>query len=144
MPTDRNNFLTIYGNKGSFVKSLAIELRKIGFQVFECPSDADTTIVKVAIDIAKSKNVTVYSDDTDVLCLLAHHCFHLPALKSIYLSNMTRRKNQNQARNCYSISEIVSLDKLKTALPYLLFAHAFTGCDTTSAIHKFRKTTIYG
>ena len=26
---------------------------------------------------------------------------------------------------------------------YLLFAHAFTGCDTTSAIHKFGKTGLF-
>ena len=62
-------------------------------------------------------------------------------LENIYLSNMTRQKNQ--ACNCYSISEIVSQDRLKSVLSYLLFAHAFTGCDTTSAIHKFGEKTIF-
>ena len=62
-------------------------------------------------------------------------------LENIYLSNMTRQKDQ--ACNCYSISEIVSQDRLKSVLSYLLFAHAFTGCDTTSAIHKFGKNTIF-
>jgi len=62
-------------------------------------------------------------------------------LENIYLSNMTRQKNQ--ACNSYTISEIVSQDRLKSVLSYLLFAHAFTGCDTTSAIHKFGKNTIF-
>ena len=140
-PTDRNTFLTNYANKGAFVKSLASNLRSLGFQVFECPSDADTTIVKVAIDIAQSQNVMVYSDDTDILCLLVHHYFHLSNLQNMYLSNMTRQKDQ--ARNCYSISDIVNQGAFKTVLSYILFAHAFTGCDTTSAIHKFGKTAIF-
>ena len=29
-------------------------------------------------------------------------------------------------------------------MAYLLFAHAFTGCDTTSAVHKFGKISIFG
>lgn len=133
-PSDRNTFLTNYSNKGEFVKYLASKLRSFGFQVFECPSDADTTIVKVAIEIAKTQDVTVYSDDTDVLCLLVHHFYHSSNMKNVYMSNMTRQKDQ--ARSCYSISEI-------TNQPYLLFAHAFTGCDTTSAIHRFGKTAIF-
>ena len=28
-------------------------------------------------------------------------------------------------------------------LPYLLFAHVFTGCDTTSIIYRFEKTSIF-
>ena len=48
-PTDRDTFLKYYVNKGSFVKSLAVKLRSLEFQVFECPSDADTTIVKVVM-----------------------------------------------------------------------------------------------
>ena len=84
-PTDGNTSLKNYVNKGSFVKSLAVKLRSHRYQVFESPSDADTAIVKVAIDIAeiqkstllKFKNVMVYSDYTDVLCLLTSPLFPL-------------------------------------------------------------------
>ena len=51
-PTDQITFPKNYFNKSSFVKSLAVKLRSLGIQVFECPSDADTTILKVPIDIA--------------------------------------------------------------------------------------------
>lgn len=50
--------------------------------VVQCPSSADTTIVKVAID--DEENVMVYSDDTDVLCLLLHH-FDIDSNKDIFL-----------------------------------------------------------
>ena len=82
----------------------------------------------MTIKIAKT-HVTVYSDDTDV-CLLFHHSLKM---KNVYMYNITRQKDQ--ARSCYSISET-------TNQPYLLFAHAFTVCNTISAIHRFGKTLL--
>ena len=53
---------------------------------------------------------------------------------------MTRQK-KNQQRECFDISEVINnLDQ--AVLNYVLFTHAFTGCDT-SAIHRFGKTAIY-
>ena len=50
--------------------ALATKLELDRFEVL-CPCDADTTIV--ALDSANGTPATVYSDDTDVLCLLVHH-----------------------------------------------------------------------
>ena len=53
---------------------------------------------------------------------------------------MTRKNNHPRAR--YTIEDIIN--KIDGGvLEYLLFAHAFTGCDTTSAIHRFGKLSIF-
>ena len=101
--SDRSSFFSNYVNKANFVKFLAEKLQKNGFNVIQCPVDADTTIIKTALTVAKEKrnkeeNVT----DIDILNALENH-----------------------------------------VIKYLLFAHAFTGCDTTSAIHNFGKTSIF-
>ena len=76
----------------------------------------------------------MYADDIDILSLLLHYCRNTPDLKSIFITEMTR-KSDYQRRKCYSIREVISqLSKRgEPTLSHLLFAHAFTGCDMTSA-----------
>ena len=62
-------------------------------------------------------------------------------IHDIYLINATRKKEQ-QRRECYNITDILNVVE-DHVIKYLLFAHAFTGCDTTSAIHNFGKTSIF-
>ena len=54
---------------------------------------------------------------------------------------MTRKKTSDQ-RVCYSIHDVLD-DVEKVRVDVVLFAHAFTGCDTTSAIHHFGKESIF-
>ena len=137
-PASRKDFLGNFQNKKHFVEHLASHL-KSSFKVIECPSDADTSIVKEALTMAKNSMVTVLSDDTDVLSFLVHHVSKDPSLKEIFLGDMTRKKGQQ--RQYYRITDTTA--KYRRFCQYLLFAHAFTGCDTTSAIHNFGKTAIY-
>ena len=44
-PADRKSFLSNYGNKEAFVNWLSTNLSEAGFNVINCPADADTTIV---------------------------------------------------------------------------------------------------
>ena len=104
-PTDRDTLLSNYQNKEGFVKLLATSLKTFGFQVVECPSDADTTIVKVAIQMARVQDVIVYSDDTDVLSLLVHHCYQTSNLSNVYIMNMTRKSDQR--RKCYLVTDVI-------------------------------------
>ena len=97
-PSDRNGFLSNYTNKEAFVKALAAKLELQGFRIVQCPSDADTTIVKVALQATHDKPVTVYSDDTDVLCLLIHHTYFSSDPPAIFLTNMTRKKSNQHPR----------------------------------------------
>eukprot|EP00111_Clytia_hemisphaerica_P021628 TCONS_00063617-protein len=50
-------------------------------------------------------------------------------------------KKKNRSRECYNVSNM--LQSNESNAEFLLFAHAFTGCDTTSAIHNFGKTSIF-
>lgn len=136
-PADRKSFLSNYTNKQAFIDWLSTHLADAGFEIVKCPADADTTIVKAAIN--QKGSVNVYSDDTDILCLLLHH-FDQSLKRDIILCEMT--KAQHQARECVSIKQVIK--KIGSAkLKYILFAHAFTGCDTTSAIHQFGKVSIF-
>ena len=94
-PSDRNTFLSNYANKEMFVRALAENLQSYGFTVVQCPSDADTTLAKVALGYPHDLPVTVYSDDTDVLCLLIHHVLCRNNTPDISVTNMTRKNNRS-------------------------------------------------
>ena len=89
-PADRTTFLSNYKNKTSFVKCLSEKLEEAGLTDVQFPSDADTTIAKVAVN--HEEPVTVYSDHTDVLCLLLHR-FDRSSSRDIFLCNMTKNKS---------------------------------------------------
>ena len=133
--TDRNTFLSNHKNLKTFVKGLAAKLRILGFQVSECSCDADTAIVKFALN-SKEQSVIVYADDTNIISLLLHHYHNKPNLEDIFLTAMTRKSDHQQSKY-YSIRGIIN------QLLKRLFAPVFTGCDTTSAVYQFGKTSIF-
>ena len=139
-PSDRSKFFSNYANKKSFIRILEVRLRERGFTVYVCHSDADTTIVKIALNFSKTEPVTIFADDSDILCLLLHHCKSVESLHKIYLTSMTKRVDCQ--RECYDIDQIIG-STAEHVINNILFAHAFTGCDTTSAIHNFGKTSIF-
>ena len=135
----QKHFSFKYENKG-----LAAKLKNLGFRVFECPCDADTAIVKKALKSSKEQPVIVYADDADILSLLLHHHHSTPDLKDIFLAEMTT-PSATQMLFYHTSYQTVSKTRGAT-LPYLLFAHAFTGCDMTStysAIYLPSKTFIF-
>ena len=74
-----------------------------------------------------------------ILCLLIHHSVQLPDTRDMI--NMTCKKGSKQ-RECFNIKDITNnLDQ--SVIQYLLFAHAFTGCDTTSTIYEFGKIAVF-
>ena len=128
-----------YTNKGNFVTALAPKLEASGITVVLYPSDAGTTIVKVALEY-ENRLVTIFADDTDILCLVLNHLYILRDHGNIHLKNMTR-KNDAEVRPCYRIQDIIDASE-SIHVEYILFCHAFTGCETISAIHMFWKTFI--
>ena len=50
-------------------------------------------------------------------------------------------KNDTEVRSCYRIQHIIDASE-NVRVEYILFCHAFTGCDTISAFHMFEKTSI--
>ena len=138
-PADKIEFLSNYSNKAEFIDFLANALKSNGFRVVQCTSDADTTIVKTALDIV-GLPVIILADDTDILCLLLHHIYFNSRNSKVYLKSMKTSKDTD-SRVCYYIPDVIkALDN--SVIEYILFAHAFCGSDTTSVIYNFGKTSI--
>src|SRR6218665_316434 len=131
-------FLANSYNKSCFIEFLMKEFKNSGFCVMQAPSDADTLIVRVALDIATSgQYVTVVADDTDVLVLLVHHW--KPSMAEIYMKRVPRRPSA-----CTTISiRLVQKSVGCSIVPCLLAIHALSGCDTTSAIYSHGKISAF-
>ena len=57
---------------------------------------------------------------------------------------MTKRKESNE-RVCYRLRDIIDfIDNLDPLIfKFILFVHAFRGCDMISAIHNFTKQAVF-
>ena len=128
--TTREMFLRNAGNKEFFINLLTDYLRRAGFVVVKSTGDADVLIAQKSIEYALQSSVVTCADDTDILVLLAYHC--CDELNDIYFSTETRKGNKAKPTKFWCVNKLVEL------LPhreFLLFAHAWSGCDSTSATH---------
>jgi len=77
--------------------------------------------------------VEVFADDTDIVVLLMHHW--KKRLFDIVFTSERSGKSWSIKDSCTDLS----VDILKI-LPFL---HAFSGCDTTSAVFSIGKPTVF-
>ena len=68
-------------------------------------------------------------------------CNPCPTNRNSFYQNYKNKENFAKTLGEYLKTKFKNLNE--DIIRYLLFAHAFTGCDTTSTIHKFGKTTIF-
>ncbi|KAI4802447.1 hypothetical protein KUCAC02_020283, partial [Chaenocephalus aceratus] len=120
--TPRAKFLDNTNNKSELIHLLSSTFRKHNITVEQCDNDADTSIVREALAPATDDSVEVRAEDADVLVMLVHH---IPSTNHP-LFFTTSKGSYDVRRICY-----------------LLFCHAFTGCDTVSAIAGHGKTTLF-
>ena len=117
-------------NKQSFIDLLGSYMEEKGVTVIHAKEDgdADVRIVRKALILARSLgNVLIIADDTDVFALLVYH-----SLSEMNLSMKTK-------------SQTIDIRRAQNALGQqmcqcILFAHAMSGCDTTSAFFGIGKT----
>ena len=126
----KSSFLNNRNNKDRFIKLLVTKLRANSTDAIQCIADADRAIVHTALTTATDINcdVVVVGNDTDILVMLgalAQNDMKLHILMSM------------DPLQLYSISEVQS--QFAEVLPYLIFAHAITGCDTVSCIYGMGK-----
>ena len=129
--TPKAKFMDNTHNKSQLIQLLSSTFRKCAINVEQCDNDADTSIVRQALAAAVGGSVEVRAEDTDVLVMLVHHTSITN--HPIFLTT---------SRGSYDVK------KIRDALPerkrkYLLFCHAFSGCDTVSAIAGHGKTTLF-
>lgn len=132
----RKTFLQNTHNKTELIRILQEKLSNNGIQNEQSVGDADILTVKTALQKAEHQETTVVSDDTDILAMLMYHW--KPTMKDILFSTTTS-VNKKKVHVEYSLKDLVSKFPLVRSL---LFAHAWTGCDTTSAIQKQGKVKI--
>ena len=126
----REKFLDNMHNKSQLILLLSSTFRKYQIIVEQCDNDADTSIVREALAAATEESVEVRAEDADVLAMLVNH-----SSSTNFLVFLTTSKDSYDVR------------KIRDALcernrSYLLFCHAFTVCDTVSAIASHSKTTL--
>lgn len=128
----QKKFLSNIGNKYRFIKMLSRYLQDNNVQVAIAPEDADTLIVNTAIKVNRSMegHVAVVGNDTDLLVLLV--ALNKYERKTIFLYKIVPGKT----KDLYSTAD---QDEFKE---FILFAHAFAGCDTTSSMYMKGKRSL--
>ena len=132
----KDQFLANVCNKEAFLKLLMKHLAACGIIVHQAIGDADTTIVKQAIQVAVSGTVSVIvGQDTDLIVLMI--ALTTDAVDVYMLIPGCKDR----------IDRIYSSRKLLEALGemkrHILFIHAVTGCDTTSAPYRLGKVAPF-
>ena len=103
---------------------------QFNLQTVHSAGDADILIVQTDVRLSEKKNsIVVMADDTGILVLFLYHLEE--ELGELFLQTRAGK----QTKTCWNIREIAN--QLSTSLKSnLLFVHAWTGCDTTSAVHQ--------
>lgn len=120
-------FLSNIKNKSRFITKLkSILVAETNINIKQAKEDADTLIVQTAIDLARrnpDKKIVVVGTDVDLATLII-------GLTPDHL-NISMWKPRASSKQVDVIYESQKNKHLKHSI---LFAHAFTGCDTVSAI----------
>ena len=126
----RARFLANIHNKTQLILLLSDVFQSNGVEVLLADDDADTLNVKTAVRYSLATDVEVRVEDTDVICLLVHHC--LTANHNLYVTTK---------EGTYDIKRIrANLPSKQQEL--LLLSHSFSGCDTVSSIYGFGKVKV--
>jgi len=131
-------FLANSSNKSQFIALLGRRLSEEGHTVRYAPDDADTLIVKSAVEVAEQQqSVTVVAEDTDILVLLVHHV--QPGMAEVYMLSVCKARKSMVSVSIQKVQEINGT----SAVRQLLVIHALAGCDTTSALHGRGKASAF-
>lgn len=130
--------LSNLANKERFIGQLMSTLESAGISTFAATDDADLLIVQTAIDAANNYGKpVVVGHDIDLLTLL------IALSPSDKDSRFLRDAQGNIRQRAYSSHDLQISEVLKGCKDNILFAHAFSGCDTTFAFFgKGKSQTI--
>ena len=135
VPFTQEKIFSNTNNKVQLIKMLSQYLKDDGNKVINCSGDADSTICHTALDLATTgeKEVVLIVDDTDIFVMFVYHW--KSEMKNI------RFFQQKILRGWNITSLFPRLDKVKD---HILFVHAMTGCDATSAPYGKGKKSFLG
>src|SRR6218665_737893 len=93
-------------------------------------------IVKAAVEMSSHKSTTLIGEDTDLLVLLLYHA--ASDCKDLYFRS-DKDKVKPYVYNIKVLKKLLGDDVCSD----LLFAHAFSGCDSTSGIYGIGKKSVF-
>lgn len=134
----KDKFLSNVVNKFKFVKLLSEYLISENISTEVAEEDADALIVHTAIEMhsrrqSTHKPIVVVGNDVDLFVLLIGLT---PIDETIYFYKIT--STGKKQKTLYSTRDHKHLK------PFILFAHAIVGCDSTSALFGKGKKTVIG
>lgn len=123
-------------NKENLIKLLCEEFHKVGCITKTANEAADSLIIETAITSkTNDNNVVIVGEDVDLLVLLTQLA---PLDSNIYFLKPNRGNTELEKQQVYCNNSF----KYKELKKYILFLHAFTGCDTTSCFYKQGKNKL--
>ncbi|KAL7286445.1 hypothetical protein TKK_0019393 [Trichogramma kaykai] len=127
-----DKFFSVTKNKVRLIRILSAKLIEKGFTTKIAEEDADVLIVESAIDhVNENHNTWIVGQDIDLLVILVARAKNL---HNIYFLKQTKDGSANVYSNqSFKFPEIECI---------LLFLHAFSGCDTTSAFFNQGKLKL--
>ena len=133
--SNKQEFLRNRSNKMQLIQLLKTMLVKAGIRVKQSAGDADVMIRQVAIDLAdEGKTVEVAGKDTDLSVLLIQH--YKSGMKLFFRTSFKDEEKCKETDSWWNIGQVASNIQLKE---FILFAHIWGGCDTTSATYQHGK-----
>ncbi|CAH1973920.1 unnamed protein product [Acanthoscelides obtectus] len=139
LTTTQEKFLANVNNKPRFITMLSGKLKQshILVNVVQAEDDAGLLIINTAIELTNENRSIIVGNDVDLSVLLKTL---VPENKHIHFMKPGK---SNIDTIIYSPK---SFDAHITVKPHILFLHALTGCDTTSALFnkgKAKATKIF-
>lgn len=124
------NFLAVSSNKGKLLNYLKLHFAEAGILVKQSESGADYMIAVTAATQAEQSqsNVFVVGQDTDLFVLLIEHCI----TQNLYFFRPGVAGKMDKITNIHTLKSNVDPAIVKN----ILFVHAMSDCDTTSAFFK--------
>ena len=102
-------------------------------------ADADIDIVLTAIKESENQNVVLIGEETDLPILLLYHAPSSNPYKLMFRSDKRDALYSSKIFDIYVLKSLLSDETCSS----LVFTHAFTGCDTTSAFYGIGKPTEF-
>nr|XP_018912013.1 PREDICTED: uncharacterized protein LOC109040498 [Bemisia tabaci] len=124
------SFLSNSKNKERLIQMLKSKFENSGMNVRQATEDADLLIVQTAIEKAPDYPfVIIVGEDVDLLILMTALC----KSNNVFLMKPGKGKRPQMMYSLDSLND-------KSITESILFLHAFSGCDTTSAIFGHGKS----
>ena len=136
VPISQDKFLSNRNNKKKLIDMLIEKLESVNITTKQAKDDADVLIIETAIEESKpERTAVIVGEDIDLLVILIGRTqLHQ---EEIFFNKVGKGNVKTQ------IYSSKSFDKYPLSKKHILFLHAFSGCDTTSALfNKGKKTFI--